>query len=261
MTMIQDLHLQSEAIRATMRVFLDLLLISGAAAFAGVQRHPRAPQTIQSNLRSKLLSGATLQRESLLPATVNDEPATAFSPVKRPSFPLTLPTLATSALAWTATAQAALADSPDWGLFEGRTCSLLHPIMMGSLLLYSIYTGLLGFQWRRQRTIGDEIKALQKSLPDLQGGSTVQEALAAARSAEEPQTSRIAVLQAALPVEQQIKELQKERKSLVEAGPRDKHYSQGALLAFLGTAFAIEVRCIERGLSPATARFCLSSCF
>jgi hypothetical protein len=226
-----------------MRVFLVLPLISGAAAFAGVQRHPRAPGISISGLRSKTSSGATLQRLPVLLCSVDDE-TTSYetdSPVKRPSFSSLIPTLATSALAWAATAQAALADSPDWGLFEGRTGSLLHPIMMGSLLLYSIYTGLLGFQWRRQRTIGDEIKALQKSLPDLQGAATVQEAIAAARSAEEPQASRISLLQDALTVEQQIKELQKERKSLVEAGPRDKHYSQGTLLAFLGTAFAIEV--------------------
>jgi len=134
-----------------------------------------------------------------------------------------------------------LAAGPDWGIFEGRTGSLLHPIMMGSLLLYSIYTALLGFQWRRQRTMGDEISALKKSLPDLQGASSVQAALSEAQSAETVDSSRVSTLRAALPIEEQIKELQMERKTLSEAGPRDRHYSQGALLAFLGTAFAIEV--------------------
>merc|ERR1712232_753240 len=37
-----------------------------------------------------------------------------------------------------------------------------------------------------------------------------------------------------------ISELTVERKELASAGPRDKHFSNGALLAFLGTAFAIE---------------------
>jgi len=156
-----------------------------------------------------------------------------------------LPALGTGLMTWMVAAQASVADSPDWGIFEGRTGSLLHPLTMGSLLLYSIYTALLGFQWRRQRTIGDEIKALQKSLPDLQGAGSVAAALQAAQSAEEPVQSRIATLQAALPIEQQIKELQQERKSLAEANPRDKHFSQGAWLAFLGTAFAIEVRIIQ----------------
>jgi hypothetical protein len=45
---------------------------------------------------------------------------------------------------------AAFADSPDWGLFEGRTGSILHPIMMIGMLVLSISTALLGFDWRRQ---------------------------------------------------------------------------------------------------------------
>jgi hypothetical protein len=54
---------------------------------------------------------------------------------------------------------------PDWGLFAGRTASLLHSLTMGSLLVFTLYTAYLGFQWRRQRTSGDEIAALQKKLP------------------------------------------------------------------------------------------------
>jgi hypothetical protein len=45
---------------------------------------------------------------------------------------------------------AAFADSPDWGLFEGRTGSILHPIMMIGMLVLSVSTALLGFDWRRQ---------------------------------------------------------------------------------------------------------------
>ena len=56
----------------------------------------------------------------------------------------------------------ALADSPDWGLFEGKTGSLLHPAMMGSLFLLSLSTGWKGCQWRRQRELGGEIQELKK---------------------------------------------------------------------------------------------------
>ena len=56
----------------------------------------------------------------------------------------------------------ALADSPDWGLFEGKTGSLLHPAMMGSLFLLSLSTGWKGWQWRRQRELGGEIQELKK---------------------------------------------------------------------------------------------------
>jgi hypothetical protein len=93
-----------------------------------------------------------------------------------------------------------------------------------------------------QRTIGDEISSLKKTLPNLGGASTVTEALASARAAETPDSALIAKLQAAVPVDAQIKELQQERKTLSEKGPRDKHYSQGSILAFIGTIFAIEVR-------------------
>lgn len=147
-----------------------------------------------------------------------------------------------TATVWVATAQTALADSPDWGLFEGRIGSLLHPAMMASMFVFSISTAILGWQWRRQRTMGDEISALKKTLPDLQGAASVSAALSAAKSAETVDTNRIQTLTAALVTEQQISALVTERKSLAEAGPRDKHYSQGALLAFLGTIFAIEVR-------------------
>jgi hypothetical protein len=114
--------------------------------------------------------------------------------------------------------------------------------MMGSLLLFSLYTGFLGLQWKRQRTIGDEISALKKTLPDLAGASSVSDALAKAKAAEEVDNALVSKLTAALDTESEINKLTQERKDLAAAGPRDKHYSQGALLAFLGTAFAIEVR-------------------
>jgi hypothetical protein len=114
--------------------------------------------------------------------------------------------------------------------------TVLHPLMMGSLLLFSVSTALLGFQWRRQRTMGDEISALKKTLPNLNGASTIAEAIAA--SADD--ASRVRTLQAALEIESQVNALTQERKDLAAAAPKDKHFSQGSLLALLGTAFAIE---------------------
>ena len=138
-------------------------------------------------------------------------------------------TATTTALLWLGSLQLAVADSPDWGVLEGRTGSLLHPIMMGSLLLYSLYTGYLGLQWRRQRTAGDEIKRLQAALPKLDDKKDNEET---------PDPAVVAQRQAG---QAEIAALQQQRKDLAAAGPRDRHYSQGALLAFLGTAFAIEV--------------------
>jgi hypothetical protein len=143
---------------------------------------------------------------------------------------------------WALASTPALADSPDWGLFEGRIGSLLHPITMGSLLAWSISTALLGFQWRRQRTIGDEISTLKKTLPDMGGASSLSEALKIAQSAEVKDAWMITRLQNAASTDAQIKEMQLERKELSEKAPRDKHFNQGALLAFVGTVMAIEVR-------------------
>lgn len=100
------------------------------------------------------------------------------------------------------------------GVFEGKTGSLLHPVMMFGMLALSASTALLGFEWRRQRTIGGEISALKKTLPNLNGASSVEAALKACQDAEEIDSSQLARLQSALPINAQIKELQNERKAL-----------------------------------------------
>jgi len=115
---------------------------------------------------------------------------------------------------------------------------------MISLLAFSVYTAVLGFNWRRQRTIGDEISALKKTLPDLQGAASVKAALAAVKGAETvdstPDSTPIDSSPSAVSIEQQIADLTAERKQLAADAPRDKHFNQGALLAFFGTSFAIE---------------------
>jgi len=139
--------------------------------------------------------------------------------------------------AWIVSPQVTHAAGPDWGLFEGKTGSLLHPIMMFAMAGFTVSTALLGFDWRRQRTIGDEISTLKKTLPKYTQ-STLTEAIAAA---EENQDMYLASqLKNAAPMEALISELTVERKEIAAKAPRDKHFSQGALLAFLGTAFAIE---------------------
>jgi len=145
---------------------------------------------------------------------------------------------AATAAFWALSSSSAMAAGPDWGIFEGKTLSLVHPAMMAGMLALSVSAAFLGFDWRRQRTIGDEITALKKTLPDLGGASSVADAIAKAKEAED--TVAVAKLQAGAPIEAQIKELQAERKELAEKGPRDKHYARGSLVAFLGTLFAIE---------------------
>jgi len=154
-----------------------------------------------------------------------------------------LSSVATSTAAfWSLTTTMASAAGPDWGIFEGRTLSLLHPVVMIGMLGLSVSTAILGFNWRRQRTIGDEIKDIKKKLPDLGSATTVQEAIKAAKAEESVDMALVSKLEAALPIQAEVDALTAERKELSKGDNRDKHFSQGATLAFLGTAFAIEVR-------------------
>merc|ERR1719223_1491414 len=86
--------------------------------------------------------------------------------------------------------------------------------------------------------MGSEITALKKTLPNLDGAPNLASAIAVAQEAED--SALVAKLQGALPIQQEIDALTAERKELSAMGLRDGHFSQGAILAFLGTAFAIE---------------------
>ncbi|KAK1438066.1 hypothetical protein QVD17_03869 [Tagetes erecta] len=58
--------------------------------------------------------------------------------------------------------QDAFAAGGEFGILEGRSLALVHPIVMGGLFVYTLYAGYLGWQWRRVRTLQDEINELKK---------------------------------------------------------------------------------------------------
>ena len=122
------------------------------------------------------------------------------------------------ALAGLATAmpEAAHAAGGEYGLFEGRSLALLHPIGLGALYGATLYAGWLGLQWRKVRTVGDEIAALKKTMP--------ADAAAAAGSA----------------AAKQIDELTATRKELVAGKFKDKHANVGYLLLAMGVTLAVE---------------------
>lgn len=142
--------------------------------------------------------------------------------------------LVTSAILFTPTVSSAA--GPDWGLFEGRTGSLLHPVTMFVLLAMSVNAAVLGLKWKRQRTIGDDISALKKTMPKYEGTS-LSEAIAKAESDED--NALASLLKGAKPIEEEIGALTAERKQLSSEGNREKHFNQGSALAFVGTLFAI----------------------
>lgn len=58
----------------------------------------------------------------------------------------------------------ALAVGGEFGILEGRTFALIHPIVLGGFFFYTLYAGYLGWQWRRVRTTQNEINELKKQI-------------------------------------------------------------------------------------------------
>ncbi|KAL0002360.1 hypothetical protein SO802_016141 [Lithocarpus litseifolius] len=116
----------------------------------------------------------------------------------------------------------ALAVGGEFGILEGRTFALIHPIVMASLFFYTLWAGYLGWQWRRVRTIQNEITELKKQVkpaPVTPEGTPVQVAPS--------------------PVELQIQQLTEERKELLKGSFRDRHYNSGSILLGFGVFEAI----------------------
>merc|ERR1712224_520264 len=107
------------------------------------------------------------------------------------------------------------------GILEGRTLALLHPAMMYLLLGTTAYSGYLGWQWRRVRTMGDEIADLKQSLKDYAGKKVKKVELVGSNGVEvespeqqQQQQQQAQVSPYASSVTAQIDSLQAERKDL-----------------------------------------------
>ncbi|XP_061370383.1 uncharacterized protein LOC133313078 [Gastrolobium bilobum] len=116
----------------------------------------------------------------------------------------------------------ALAVGGEFGILEGRTFALIHPIVMGSLFLYTLWAGYLGWQWRRVRTIQNEINELKKQVKPTQ--VTPQ-----GKPLEAPPSQ----------IELKIQQLTEERKELLKGSYRDRHYNAGSILLGFGVLEAV----------------------
>ncbi|KAH0766443.1 hypothetical protein KY290_004090 [Solanum tuberosum] len=117
----------------------------------------------------------------------------------------------------------AFAAGGEFGIFEGRSFALIHPIVMSGLFVYTLYAGYLGWQWRRVRTIQNEINELKKEVKPVTvtpEGTPV----------ENPKPS---------PVEAKIQQLTEERKELIKGSFRDRHFNAGSILLGFGVSEAI----------------------
>eukprot|EP01035_Chromulina_nebulosa_P017416 gene17416-22966_t len=152
---------------------------------------------------------------------------------------------------------AANAIGGEYGLFEKKAASLLHPITMLLLFGTSFYSGVLGLKWRRLREIPTEIKSLSEGLPKISTGkvssplsttiSAIKSDLVALEGSEDNDTpskvaslkNDLAVLTSALDLDSKIIELTNERKSLIGDNLRDKHWLTGSVLLGVGVTVSI----------------------
>ncbi|KAH6755136.1 plant/protein [Perilla frutescens var. hirtella] len=111
----------------------------------------------------------------------------------------------------------AFAVGGEFGILEGRSFALVHPIVMSGLFVYTLYAGYLGWQWRRVRTIQEEINQLKKQLKPV----------AVTPDGSPPP-------QPPSPLEAQIQQLTEERKELIKGSYRDKHFNAGSILLGFG---------------------------
>nr|GEX02289.1 hypothetical protein CTI12_AA439240 [Tanacetum cinerariifolium] len=136
----------------------------------------------------------------------------AIRGLKSASLPLTAITLP-----FILNSQDALAAGGEFGILEGRSLALVHPIVMAGLFAYTLYAGYLGWQWRRVRTIQNEINELKK-----------QEKPAAVTPEGTP------VPAPPSPLQTKIQQLSEERKELIKGQYKDKHFNAGSILLAFG---------------------------
>ncbi|KAJ0595032.1 hypothetical protein HanHA300_Chr03g0114871 [Helianthus annuus] len=132
---------------------------------------------------------------------------------------LSLPLAAASAVTLL-NPQDALAAGGEFGILEGRSLALIHPIVMGGLFLYTLYAGYLGWQWRRVRTLQDEINELKKQ----------EKPVAVATAVPAEGTPQVAPS----PIQLKIQQLSEERKELIKGQYKDKHFNAGSILLAFG---------------------------
>uniref|UniRef100_A0A7S4SWY5 DUF4079 domain-containing protein n=1 Tax=Alexandrium monilatum TaxID=311494 RepID=A0A7S4SWY5_9DINO len=117
----------------------------------------------------------------------------------------------------------ALAKEGKWGPLEGKTSSLVHPLIMPLLFLATLYTGFLGWQWRRTRLVGVEVADLRKQLPKPS-------------REEDPEAEPSSAVKA---MKDQIAQLTAERSDLIKGQFKDRHYQLSAGLLGGGIFFTV----------------------
>lgn len=149
--------------------------------------------------------------------------------------------------------QEAVAGGSEYGIFAGRTASLLHPVTMLLLFGTSVYSGYLGLQWRRLRGLSTEIADLQKQAPRLSTGlatfplsDSMQKVNDMMRTGGEADATLmqtlqrdLALLRGASELDAKIEELKATRKQLQGADLKEKHHQTGSILLSAGVTVSL----------------------
>ena len=150
----------------------------------------------------------------------------------------------------------AFAKDGAYGIFEGRTASMLHPVTMFALFATSLYSASLGLKWRQLRYIGEEIKTKSSELPNLSSGkakfpiseqvSSIQTQLSSLKTSAQVDSNAVSLLEKDLSLlnnakelDSTITELSKTRKDLQGANLRDKHWISGSTVLGVGVGVSI----------------------
>ena len=125
---------------------------------------------------------------------------------------------------------------------QGTLVSLIHPAIMDFLFLSTLWTGYLGWQWRRTRTIPEELKQLKKELPekDAEGNRPVSKVDGRIAALEEVSLAETHLLQAS--VQRSLAStavLVQQRKLMSKKEYKGRHHNWGGLIMGLGTATAV----------------------
>jgi hypothetical protein len=153
----------------------------------------------------------------------------------------------------------ALAAGGEFGILEGRSFALLHPLVMGGLFGYTLWAGYLGWQWRRVRTVQDEINELKKQVkpaaaaaPAAVGAGDASSAAPPPPAPKSPAEIKIDELTEVTPIALYIRGTARllqerncsahtcawsstqERKKLLKGSFRDRHFNAGSILLGLG---------------------------
>lgn len=160
--------------------------------------------------------------------------------------------IATSAVVFLGVDSADAIEGP-LSLLAGRSASMLHPLTNLALFGSSIYAAYLGFQWRRLREIGDEIKQLNKQLPQLSTGTMklpIADSITSLRNQlatmgtedamkQETLQSDLRLMQSVGPIDAQIAELAATRKQLLSMDLKNKHEVVGSILLGVGVSVSL----------------------